>query len=347
MASDDLNVKRYVGLQHDLLSYIAEHHLTAGDKLPVESEIAKLFSVSITTVRRALHELAEAGLIDRCQGKGTFLRKNITESDPGLGTLLFATLDKGLPPSFSFVEDFRRRCWEHGWKLRTVYAQDSDMSGFINAARGAGGIFIWGRCGEYAVPVINSLKVPTVVIGETSSPLNSTYVSFDFVAEITLLMKEFAAQGVRRIAFLNAPEDYIPAQIFGKTFTEQCRALGLASGEEDILWFQNGIYKEDIMKFFRKKPLKEYDAILCEGGLFGFFTSYILLSGQAAALPRLGILSVNPQRYYYYEGVLHVVYKEDLVEKCVDTMMRRLSGGAMSSPVLLQPELVIPEPGSV
>jgi len=64
MASDDLNVKRYVGLQHDLLSYIAEHHLTSGDKLPVESEIAKLFSVSITTMRRALLELAEAGLID-------------------------------------------------------------------------------------------------------------------------------------------------------------------------------------------------------------------------------------------------------------------------------------------
>ena len=81
MSANDLNVKRYVGVQHDLLSYVAEHNLTSGDKLPNEGEIARMFAVSITTVRRALHDLRKAGLLETEQryrtkgGKSSLLYK--------------------------------------------------------------------------------------------------------------------------------------------------------------------------------------------------------------------------------------------------------------------------------
>ena len=79
MTEKNLNVKRYVKAQHDLLSYIVKQHLTTGDKLPIESELARMFSVSLITMRHAIGELAVAGIVERFQGKGTFLRKNITE----------------------------------------------------------------------------------------------------------------------------------------------------------------------------------------------------------------------------------------------------------------------------
>ncbi len=47
----------------------------AGSLMPTEVELCQLFSVSRITVRRALDELARLGLVERIQGKGTFVRK--------------------------------------------------------------------------------------------------------------------------------------------------------------------------------------------------------------------------------------------------------------------------------
>ncbi|MCY0881327.1 MAG: GntR family transcriptional regulator, partial [Firmicutes bacterium] len=54
--------------------YIVENQLKPGDKLPTEGEFAQMVGVSLVTVRRALSELAQQGLIVREQGRGTFLQ---------------------------------------------------------------------------------------------------------------------------------------------------------------------------------------------------------------------------------------------------------------------------------
>lgn len=46
-----------------------------GTALPTEDELAREYRVSRVTVRRALRELAAAGLIERRQGSGTFVRQ--------------------------------------------------------------------------------------------------------------------------------------------------------------------------------------------------------------------------------------------------------------------------------
>ena len=53
-----------------------EYH-QAGERLPSESELAKQFGVSIITVRNAVGELCKRGLLERKQGKGTFVRKTV------------------------------------------------------------------------------------------------------------------------------------------------------------------------------------------------------------------------------------------------------------------------------
>ena len=44
-----------------------------GDRLPTEKEIAEKFGVSLAPVRAALGQLAQSGLIERTQGRGTFV----------------------------------------------------------------------------------------------------------------------------------------------------------------------------------------------------------------------------------------------------------------------------------
>ncbi len=57
-------------IQHKVL-----HELKPGDLLPPELELAQTFGVSRSSVRDAVRGLELMGLVDRCQGRGTVVRK--------------------------------------------------------------------------------------------------------------------------------------------------------------------------------------------------------------------------------------------------------------------------------
>ena len=52
-----------------------------GERLPTEGEMAKQFGVSIITVRHAMSGLCEKGLVERKQGKGTYVSSYEAEFD--------------------------------------------------------------------------------------------------------------------------------------------------------------------------------------------------------------------------------------------------------------------------
>ena len=63
---------KYVQLQGMLQQYLRDADFEADQKLPTEDELIKRFQVSRVTVRKALQALAEAGVIYKIQGSGTF-----------------------------------------------------------------------------------------------------------------------------------------------------------------------------------------------------------------------------------------------------------------------------------
>jgi GntR family transcriptional regulator len=79
---------------------IADGTLQPGDRIPSERDLAVRFGVSRVTVRRALGELAEKGLIDSQQGRGTFVAARPLGEAPN--TLMSFTAmgeSRGLVPS--------------------------------------------------------------------------------------------------------------------------------------------------------------------------------------------------------------------------------------------------------
>lgn len=62
----------YLQIEKELITYFKKNNFSNGDKLPTEHQLMGLFSVSRTTIRKALQVLKNKGLIDRSQGSGTF-----------------------------------------------------------------------------------------------------------------------------------------------------------------------------------------------------------------------------------------------------------------------------------
>ena len=63
----------YMQLLEIISGQIESGALLPGDLLPSENEFCAAYHISRTTVRQALHELEQRGMIERIRGKGTFV----------------------------------------------------------------------------------------------------------------------------------------------------------------------------------------------------------------------------------------------------------------------------------
>ncbi len=73
MSKKDLALPKYQMVKDYVLSQIENQEFTKDDRIPSESEFSKLLDVSSITVRKALSELVNEGVIYRVRGKGSFV----------------------------------------------------------------------------------------------------------------------------------------------------------------------------------------------------------------------------------------------------------------------------------
>lgn len=69
----DFHHALYAQVKERLRNKIQEGTWTQGQMIPNELELADLFQVSQGTIRRALKELVNEGVLIRIQGKGTYV----------------------------------------------------------------------------------------------------------------------------------------------------------------------------------------------------------------------------------------------------------------------------------
>lgn len=67
---------RYMAVVDYVTAQVATGKLRAGARLPPERELAEEYGVSYMTIRRAMKELRERGVVVSVHGKGTFIADN-------------------------------------------------------------------------------------------------------------------------------------------------------------------------------------------------------------------------------------------------------------------------------
>jgi GntR family transcriptional regulator len=71
----DQRLPRYQRLRDDLAARINRRELRPGDLIPSEAELSARHGVAIGTVRKAIDQLVTDGVLERQQGRGTFVRR--------------------------------------------------------------------------------------------------------------------------------------------------------------------------------------------------------------------------------------------------------------------------------
>ncbi|MCB8889189.1 GntR family transcriptional regulator [Vreelandella malpeensis] len=71
----DMRLPLYQRLRDDMLARIAAGDWAPGTAIPTEAELTKYYGVAVGTLRRAVETLVQDGLMERSQGRGTFIRR--------------------------------------------------------------------------------------------------------------------------------------------------------------------------------------------------------------------------------------------------------------------------------
>lgn len=71
----DPRLMRYQKLRDELASKIARREWRPGEVIPGQDELAKSYGIAVGTVRKAVDLLVAQGLLERIQGRGTFVRR--------------------------------------------------------------------------------------------------------------------------------------------------------------------------------------------------------------------------------------------------------------------------------
>jgi DNA-binding GntR family transcriptional regulator len=75
------SIPRYFLVQRGVLNRIEKGEYAPGDMIPTEKDLASAFGVSIGTVKTALLNLVNSGLLFRVQGRGTFVSGSVIGGD--------------------------------------------------------------------------------------------------------------------------------------------------------------------------------------------------------------------------------------------------------------------------
>lgn len=208
---------RYMHVRGYFRERILDGRLPPGSQLPTEFEIARQHHVSRGTVRHALDALVHEGLVERTQGRGTFVRKTVLPTpqpqapERRLGLLLnrhggqldldilvgvdHAAKSRGYQVSFAYAED-------------NVEQQDRDIARLLDD-RVAGLIIfpVSNTAYDAAIWRLKDQEVPFVLVDRYFPELDSDYVVCDNVGGAYRAVEHLLILGHKRIAFVYSDID--------------------------------------------------------------------------------------------------------------------------------------------
>ncbi|HEY6738693.1 MAG TPA: GntR family transcriptional regulator [Actinopolymorphaceae bacterium] len=214
----------YERVYDHVLESIRDGTLAPGDRVPSEKELAERFGVSRITSKRALQLLAEAGILDRRRGKGSFVADRphrLDVSPPSsrperarrASCLALVLPDASEAYGLDLMCAIEERAAEHGYHLVVRRSRDRQLieeqaiSALVSGGVAAG-LIVFPVHGEFYNATLVRLvldRSPLVLVDRHLPGIPACAVHTDNVAAARALTRYVAERGHERIGFVSPP----------------------------------------------------------------------------------------------------------------------------------------------
>jgi DNA-binding LacI/PurR family transcriptional regulator len=204
----------YRQLTQAIRAQILTGEVTPGDKLPSEADLAREIGVSPMTVRQAYTELANAGVLQRSHGRGTFVLPPASDVQVRTSTdiLLLSTNYSAQAYSVHLNDALAQGCDTLGWNLHFSSHRARGLDHQANAVLAAllrGGqvdaVLATGPLLDRDVEQLAAWQVPVILLDHEFLGGGVRFLRFDDEAFVRLSVARLAATGCRRIGLIPGP----------------------------------------------------------------------------------------------------------------------------------------------
>lgn len=193
----------------------------------------------------------------------------------------FAAADLGNPVYVSMMRTITDAVQGAGYRL-VLSSTGAETAGQLQVLQDLDGSFVDGmilsplRVDEELVRRLSGRRHPVVVIGSVPDDVPVDSVRADSATGVRLALEHLAAEGRRRIAFLNGPVDTTPGAARLAGYLQGCEALGLTTHADLQVTADDFTYAAGLPAAERLVAQGSFDAVLCANDLLGAATLNVL-----------------------------------------------------------------------
>ncbi len=221
----------YIQIHDDIKRKIEENIWKVGDRIPSERELSLHFGVSRMTLRQAIQNLSDEGILERKVGSGTYVaNQKVQEKMTGTTSFTEIMLSQGRQPSSKVTSYFVTS--PSSSEIEKLALSENQLVLRMERIRYADGIPICFELASIPETLINQFTKESITnsfyriledegfnIGRANQTISATEAS-EKIAEFLSIKRGDAVLRLRQVSFFDdgRPFEYVRTQYVGSRF---------------------------------------------------------------------------------------------------------------------------------
>ena len=215
-------VPLYQVIMQDLTEKIERGDWQKGEAISTEAELERQYAVSNITVRRALNELGQRGLIVRIKGKGSFVSEGLPAADTAVQGVansrvisLIVPFDSSTGSAMHIIRGLTECINGSGFMVNVVNSKSDkelEREMLLSCWRDSAGIIFYpitAQCNMDILCMMAAAKYPVVIIDKNLGQLPFCCIESDNLGGSYAITEYLIRKGHSNIAFVNhTPIEY-------------------------------------------------------------------------------------------------------------------------------------------